>query len=71
MLVALCALRMLEIITVGISDFQELNDLLVFYNECQEHELERYIARLLFVLYGSYILKPYACCPRTGMRLVS
>ena len=43
---------MLAIITLCISDLQALDDLLMFYNECQEHGLEQYITCLLFVLDG-------------------
>ena len=44
MLVVMCVFCyiMLAIITVYISDLQALDDLLVFYNEYQEHELNRY-----------------------------
>ena len=54
MLVVMCAFSyiILAIITVCISDLQALDDLLVFYNEYQDHKLERYIACLLFVLDG-------------------
>ena len=57
MLVAMCVFSyiVLAIITVCISDLQELEDLLVFYNEYQEHELERYIISLLFVLDNIYV----------------
>ena len=43
MLVVMCVFsyNMLAIITVCISDLQTLDDLPVFYNEYQEHELER------------------------------
>ena len=42
MLVAMCTLSyiILAIITACISDLQALDDLLVFYNEYQEHGLE-------------------------------
>ena len=54
MLVVMCVSSyiMLAIITACISDLQKLDDLLVFYNEYQEHELKRYITCLLFALDG-------------------
>ena len=56
MLIAMCVFSyIMAIITACISDLQALDDQLVFYNECQEHELERYIACLLFVLNILYI----------------
>ena len=54
MLVVMCVFSdvMLAIITVCIFNLQALDDLLVLYNEYQEHELEHYIIHLLFVLDG-------------------
>ena len=63
---------MLAIITVCISDLQAFNDLLLFYNEYQEHKLEQYIIHTfclycIVYLFLMYIFK-YMSCPNEAPR---
>ena len=69
MLVVVCVFSyiMLAIITVCISNLQAFDDLLVLYNEYQEHELEQYITRpcLYWMVYVFLMYILNACHDQT------